>query len=440
MLDSDIPQRVPVPFGESATPGVTIRTVPLTTADPNAASYTLGFPPNTFTPLGAGGEPPDGRDVNGILNVLSAWAQWQAAGAPVGYDATFSASIGGYPKGSILAAAIFGNYWLSTADNNVTNPDAAGAGWVGFSIAPLYVADSGAVNALAASYTPAITTLADLIGRPFYVRAANANTLVNPTVTVNALAPMQIVNPDGSTLNIGQIPTSGVLQLMTADGVTAQLLSQSGRQPMPAPTYLASPGAWGATIPSGVTTAKVTIGGGGGGGGGNSTTQASGGGGQGAIGVFFLTGLVAGQLLSGAIGVGGVAGISGGGSGGIGGNTTLLNNGTLIATANGGVGGAFSIGPAGGIGGGITLATFTGTYIPLQGGYGSDGANSGDLYGGQGAPGWLGTGGGRAGTGGGGGGKAGSAPTAGGGGSYTATAGPGGAGAPGFVLIEWLSN
>jgi hypothetical protein len=134
MQDSNLPAKVPLPFATDATPGVTIRTIPLTSSDPNAASYTDGFPLNTMTPEGAGGQPPDGRDFNDILFVLSGWAQWQASGGPVGYDAVFSGQIGGYQKGSVLAAASPGFWWYSTVDNNTSDPDTGGSNWTGFTL------------------------------------------------------------------------------------------------------------------------------------------------------------------------------------------------------------------------------------------------------------------------------------------------------------------
>ncbi len=127
----DVPaDTFPIPFADSAT-GTYKRTVPLTTADPTAASIDLGWPPDTGTPIGAGGSPPDIRDENGIMNQVSAWTRWYEAGGPLYYDSTFSAAIGGYPKQAMLAnASTPGAFWISTVDDNVTDPDTGGAGWV----------------------------------------------------------------------------------------------------------------------------------------------------------------------------------------------------------------------------------------------------------------------------------------------------------------------
>lgn len=129
MQSSDIPSKSPKVFAQDAT-GSYVRTVPQTTADPAAASFELGFPPQTFTDEGAGGTPPDGRDFNGILGFLSAWSRWQQTGAPIAYDAAFQTAVGGYPLGAVVASAVtLGTFWLSTVENNLTNPDTGGAGW-----------------------------------------------------------------------------------------------------------------------------------------------------------------------------------------------------------------------------------------------------------------------------------------------------------------------
>lgn len=137
MLAADVPTRFPIPFADSAGSGF-IRAIPEASQigiTAGAASLTDGFPPVTFLPLGAGGTPPWGQDFNGLLYQITQWCQWQAAGGPVVYDATFAAGpSGGYPKGAVLASATATGYsWLSTVDNNTSDPDAGGANWTLFS-------------------------------------------------------------------------------------------------------------------------------------------------------------------------------------------------------------------------------------------------------------------------------------------------------------------
>ena len=137
MLASSIPTKIVLPFANNAG-GAYINVVPVASQigiTNGAASFYDGFPPNTFIALAAGGAGPFGKDFNGLLNVMSAWERWYCAGGPVTYDSAFqmTSQVGGYPNGAVVASATTaGLYWRSTADNNTTNPDSGGAGWVSF--------------------------------------------------------------------------------------------------------------------------------------------------------------------------------------------------------------------------------------------------------------------------------------------------------------------
>ena len=139
MLSSAIPTKFPIPFANSAGTPTYSRPIPQASQigiQAGAASLTDGFPPVCFTPRASGGTPMWGADLNGLLNQVTAWLQWVNAGAPVAWDNAFSASIGGYPKGALVqsqSVTLFGYWWLSTVDNNTTNPDTGGAGWTLFS-------------------------------------------------------------------------------------------------------------------------------------------------------------------------------------------------------------------------------------------------------------------------------------------------------------------
>lgn len=105
---------------------------------PGAASLTDGFPPLTRTPLAAGGVPPSGLDMNGVLFEISAITRWANAGAGYVYDGTFAAdsNVNGYPKGARILRTDGLGYWLNTTDNNTTDPETSSAatsvaaGWV----------------------------------------------------------------------------------------------------------------------------------------------------------------------------------------------------------------------------------------------------------------------------------------------------------------------
>lgn len=94
-----------------------------------AASLTDGFPPLTRTPLAAGGTPPSGLDMNGILYELSAAIRWANAGGQYQWDSVFAAdsNTGGYPQGALVLSTDGLGFWRSTADSNTANPETATA-------------------------------------------------------------------------------------------------------------------------------------------------------------------------------------------------------------------------------------------------------------------------------------------------------------------------
>ena len=132
MQSTNIPSKIPLPFAYAAG-GSYKNTIPVASQigiTNGKASLTDGFPPLTFQAISSGGVPPFGADFNGILNEITAIQQWQEAGGMFVYDSAFSTTIGGYPKGAILQAAAFGGLWQSTVENNTSNPDTGGAGWI----------------------------------------------------------------------------------------------------------------------------------------------------------------------------------------------------------------------------------------------------------------------------------------------------------------------
>lgn len=123
------PQVITGPFASSES--ALKNTIPNTATGTYNASMEEGFPAITMQPLELGGTPPDGKDFNGILNLVSQfYFQFQN-----GYQATFNAdvstAIGGYPQGAVLwyypAGATKMVPVMSLVPNNtynfVTNPE-----------------------------------------------------------------------------------------------------------------------------------------------------------------------------------------------------------------------------------------------------------------------------------------------------------------------------
>lgn len=126
---SNAPGQLVLPFANAGSKN----TIPVPSqigSTPGAASYTDGFPPLTMTAISAGGVPPSGLDMNGVLFAMSAADVWFCAGAGFRFNAGFAASIGGYPIGSQVLRANNSGYWLCIVDNNTNDPEGAGAGWI----------------------------------------------------------------------------------------------------------------------------------------------------------------------------------------------------------------------------------------------------------------------------------------------------------------------
>lgn len=142
MLASAIPIKFNEIWAASASSTYVTYPIPVTTGTAGRASLDQGFPAVTFTPVGSGGDAPDGRDMNGILQQITAWSQWQQIGGPITYDSAIQTAISGYPKGAVVqSATTAGKFWLSTADSNATNPDTGGGGWAVYNNS--YTAGSG---------------------------------------------------------------------------------------------------------------------------------------------------------------------------------------------------------------------------------------------------------------------------------------------------------
>lgn len=132
MQSSQTPTLMPLPFASGGGKN-TIPEASQLPGNPGGASYTDGFPPATRTPIVAGGIPPAGLDMNGILFAITQISRWSNAGGLYAFNSTFAAdvNVGGYPAGAELMSADLQGSWISLNDNNTDNPDTgAGTKWV----------------------------------------------------------------------------------------------------------------------------------------------------------------------------------------------------------------------------------------------------------------------------------------------------------------------
>lgn len=91
------------------------------------ATYELGFPEITMTPLENGGIPPSGYDVNGVLNDLSSHIVHLNQGGQYKFDSDLCNSINGYSKGAILLSDDESKQYISLVNNNKVNFNTATA-------------------------------------------------------------------------------------------------------------------------------------------------------------------------------------------------------------------------------------------------------------------------------------------------------------------------
>jgi len=205
---------------------------------PGLASLNDGFPPLTMTPIYSGGVPPSGLDFNGILNLITQHTAWVNAGGMFTFDAGISAFIGGYPVGMVLQNNSGTASYVSAVANNTTDfnstPSSIGTLWLPFagnaigkqvqSNAMAYAADTGAVNAYAAAYSPAVTTLTD--GMVLEFQAVSANTGAS-TFAPSGLATKPIIGSAHVALQGGEITAAGKVELMYHAGLASWVLLAS---------------------------------------------------------------------------------------------------------------------------------------------------------------------------------------------------------------------
>ena len=133
MLITDSPAFFLQPW---ASAGINVNAIPAASqigVTAGKASLTDGFPPLCFQPIPpiGSGIPMDGGDLQGILKWATETLQYLQSGGHYRYDSAAATAISGYPKGAVIASSDGLKLWISTVNNNATDPDGVGAsGWV----------------------------------------------------------------------------------------------------------------------------------------------------------------------------------------------------------------------------------------------------------------------------------------------------------------------
>lgn len=335
-MSLSIPTQLTVPFADAG-----LRTtIPAASNNTTGrAGYDQGFPPINMVIKAAGGIPPFGQDMNGILYAVTLALRYLEAGGAYVYDTAFSTAIGGYNVGARVLRTDGLGYWLNTIDANTTNPESAGAaaaGWV-----PDYTNGVTAVT-----MTNANVTLTPVqYGKPIIVitglLTANLN-LIFPAIsgqwvvqnkTTGAFSiTCKTASGSGVVVSIaGNVFGDGtnIYFVQSPSSTNKIIISASGSYVKPAGLRaiyfeMQGPGSGGGASQAAATTGHTSLGSGGGGGGWVS-------------GYILASSLSASETVT--IGAAGIGGATSGASGGTAGLTSFGTHATFTAPGAGSGGG-----------------------------------------------------------------------------------------------------
>jgi hypothetical protein len=206
------PKKLVDAFAHNAGPTFITNPIPETTGTPGEASFDQGFPPTTMTAPAAGGVPPFGQDMNGILFMSTSVIQFLNSGQTFVYDSTFATAIGGYVAGTILSRADHTGFWLAlkttTASPETGTPGIAGNGWTAIN-------NYGYASQAMSNANVTLTALQ--AARPVIVVSgtltANVQLILPPT-----LQPWLIVNNTSGAFNLTVKTAAGTGVVVTAGG------------------------------------------------------------------------------------------------------------------------------------------------------------------------------------------------------------------------------
>lgn len=137
-----MPKLLKTPFAVDAAEGFRTDIQESTGVAPNSATYQIGFPPNTMQSIAAGGMPPKGSDLNGVLYDITDNLVFLTQGGGYGFDSAYATSIGGYPLNAKLRLND-GTEAISTIANNTNDPNVNLTGWVKTNSASQILDESG---------------------------------------------------------------------------------------------------------------------------------------------------------------------------------------------------------------------------------------------------------------------------------------------------------
>ncbi len=170
------PVVIPKAFALNADPSRR-NTIPDTTGDTQRASWNIGYPPLTMTPVVAGGKPMLGPDMNGVLYMMSSHTVYAQSGQPYRWNADVVVAIGGYAAGTILGSTDGVTLWFNLTNGNTLDPDAGGAGWVAlysYGITTLPPSNGGVLTLTPAQATKSVIVVSGVLAANLQVVLPNS--------------------------------------------------------------------------------------------------------------------------------------------------------------------------------------------------------------------------------------------------------------------------
>jgi hypothetical protein len=220
---------------------------------PSGASLADGFPIIEMTNPNAGGTGPNGGDVNGIFNYLTAFQAWVNAGGQFKFNATLAAAIGGYPVGTVLQLNTGLGSVVSTVANNTQDPNAAMTGWAGWSGPAFNSATTFTATGTAPAYvlTPTAALSALALGASYVVLFTSAGTTGSNTLNVSGLGAKSLMQYDLNGNLVPAVITAGLIAACQYNGTYWVVLDAlpSSTISSTQQTLVANEGAAGATVP-----------------------------------------------------------------------------------------------------------------------------------------------------------------------------------------------
>lgn len=135
MDNLEAPQVISAPVASSST--ALKNQIPDEPTGSYLASVQEGFPPITMLPQEQGGEAPDGKDFNGLFNLMSQFYYYTQNGGTYTFVPEVSDAIGGYPENALLwyfpqecTAQWLRSTKPNNTDNFIANPEVIGTSWV----------------------------------------------------------------------------------------------------------------------------------------------------------------------------------------------------------------------------------------------------------------------------------------------------------------------